>query len=192
MYGKDRDGTGRPVQVTKTGALQLSEGLADAALNDRLFYVNTPTVVACTVTLATTWTGLGVCNPSNSGKIYIFHEFGWGITGVIANESLLQLAITDESGIAGAVTVKTAKAGGGMYSGALAFITDTITAPVVCKTIANLDQCAAAGKTYTSPPNILDLRGSIVLMPGQALVTNSEVVIGAVMSFHFMWEEIDV
>ena len=73
MYGKDRSGIGRAALVTPSGQLMGMPNLMDAALNDRLFHCNTATVVDCSTTLNTTFTGLGVCNPGTSGKYYIFY-----------------------------------------------------------------------------------------------------------------------
>jgi len=192
MYGKDRDGVGRPLLVTPTGQMFGQSNLADAALNDRLFYVNTATTVDCSTTLNTTWTGLGVNNPAGSGKYYIFHEFGWATKDAITGESILSLAITDSTGFASQLTVKTAKAGGTMLSQAIADESATITAPVICKTVTELRQGADTVQYGSQGPNVLDLRGSIVLSPGQSIVTDSTVATGNSMSFHFMWEEIDV
>ncbi len=189
MYGRDPYGDGKAIAVGPNGALM--PHLIDAALNNRLFYCNTATTVATSTTLNTTFTGLGVCNPQTSGKIHIYHEFGWGIKASVTAEGVLQLAITDDSGIAGTLTVKSAKAGGEMNSSALVFEADTITAPVVCKTVATIDDAAAA-VTFTSPPQVLDLKGSILLMPGKTVVTNMTVASGDVFSFHYMWEEINV
>lgn len=190
MYGKDRTGIGRAILVEESG--QLSAGLADAALNDRLFYVNTATVVDCSTTLNTTFTGLALGNPAASGKYYIFHEFGWATKDAIAGESILSLAITTISGLAAQLTIKSAKAGGAVASEALADEAATIIAPIVCKTVTELRQGADSVQYGSQGPNILDLKGSIILSPGYAVVTDSTVAPGASMSFHFVWEEIDV
>ena len=190
MFGKDREGVGKAVLVEASG--QLAAGLADAALGDRLFYVNTATVVDCSTTLNTTFTGLALGNPATSGKYYILHEFGWATKDAIAGESILSLAITTVSGLAAQLTVKTAKAGGAMGSAAVADEAATIVAPVICKTVTELRQGADSVQYGSQGPNILDLKGSIILSPGYAIVTDSTVAPGASMSFHFVWEEIDV
>lgn len=192
MYGKDRDSVTRPVLVTPSGQLFGQSNLMDAALNDRLFYVNTATTVDCSTTLNTTFTGLGICNPATSGKYYIFHEFGWATKDAITGESILSLAITDDTGFAAQLTIKTAKAGGQMLSNAIADESATITAPVICKTITELRQGADTVQYGSQGPNVVDLKGSIVLSPGYAVVTDSTVATGNSMSFHFMWEEVDV
>jgi hypothetical protein len=192
MYGKDRSSTTRAMLVTPSGQIFGQSNLADAALNDRLFYVNTATTVDCSTTLNTTFTGLGICNPATSGKYYIFHEFGWATKDQITGESILSLAITDDTGFAAQLTVKTAKAGGSMLSEAIADESATITAPVVCKTVTELRQGADSVQYGSQGPNVLDLKGSIILSPGYAVVTDSTVATGNSMSFHFVWEEIDV
>lgn len=190
MYGKDRNGIGRAIQCSPSGAL--TPYLIDAALNDRLFYVNNATVVDCSTTLNTAFTGLGICNPAGSGKFYIFHEFGWATKDAIAGESILSLAITTSSGFAAQLTVKSAKAGGAMASEAIADEAATIIAPVICKTITELRQGADSVQYGAQGPNVIDLKGSIILSPGYAVVTDSTVAPGASMSFHFVWEEVDI
>jgi len=192
MYGKTNAGLGLPVLVDPNGSPIVRSDLARAALEDRLFYVNTATVVDCSTTLNTTFTGLALGNPATSGKFYILHEFGWATKDAVTGESILSLAITTVSGLAAQLTVKTAKAGGAMNSQALADEAATIVAPVVCKTVAELGQGADSVKYGGQGPNILDLKGSIILSPGYAVVTDSTVATGASMSFHYVWEEVDI
>jgi hypothetical protein len=193
MFGRDRSLTTRNVLVTPSGQFFGQSSRADAALNDRLFYCNTATVVACSTTLNTTFTGLLIGNPTTSGKWYVFHEFGWAASGAVAGESILSLAIGDYGNATAQRTIKTAKAGGLMLSEALADEAVTLTAaPVVCKTVTELREGIDTVQYGSQGPNVIDLNGSIIVAPGYAIMTDSTVGTGAVMSFHFMWEEIDI
>ncbi|GAF67998.1 unnamed protein product, partial [marine sediment metagenome] len=50
----------------------------------------------------------------------------------------------------------------------------------------------AVEQGYTSPPQVVDIAGRIVLAPGYMVCTITTAVCGAVMNFHFVWEEVDV
>ena len=189
MYGKDRNNTGRAVMVDESG--QLLSGLANAAIEGRLFHCNTATTVECSTTLNTTFTGLAVSNPATSGKYFVFYEFGFGTKDAIGAEGLIQLALTTSSGIAGQLTAQPSMKGSGGSSASLCDEAATIIAPVVCKTVGNLTQ-GADSVTYGQQLGIVDLKGSIVLAPGQAIVTNLTVAPGNSMSFHFQWEEVSM
>jgi len=93
MYGKDRDGVGRPPIMDSDGILITRSPLYDAALQGRLFSVANQTNVTTTAALATTWTGLGVGNPATSGKDYVFHEFGWAQEVVMNTEGSFGLMV---------------------------------------------------------------------------------------------------
>ena len=121
----------------------------------------------------------------------MMREFGWSASESIDTSSMLSLAITTSSGFAAQLTVKSAKAGGPVNSAAIADESATIIAPVVCKTVAEFED-GAGGIMYGSiGPHVLDLRGSIILSPGYAIVTDVTLDTSAVMGFHFMWEEVD-
>ena len=71
MYGKTKAGVGLPVLVDSSGRL-LSDGegaFAQAVRDGDCFYGANQTGCVWTVELATTYTGLCVSNPLNSGKI---------------------------------------------------------------------------------------------------------------------------
>jgi hypothetical protein len=188
MYGKDRQGIGRPVLVDSSG--QLASGLGNAAIEGRLFYCATQAEVACSTDLNVTFTGLALGNPATSGKNYILHEFGYGMSALIVDETLLSLATGVVGGLAAANTVRPALVGGAMNSAAYVDEAATITAPVISKIVCAIDDQVAA-VSWNNPPQVLDLRGTIVLSPGYAVFTNSTYAIGAVMMFHFVWEEVD-
>lgn len=188
MYGKDPDGNSKPILVNRDG--QIATGLAKAAIEGRLFHVNTATTVECSTTLHTTFTGLAVGNPANSGKYMIFHEFGAATKDAIGTMGILALALTTVSGLAQQLTAQPSMKGSGAVSVSYCDEAATIVAPVVCKTLGTY--ATGASGTEMLVNGVWDLKGSIVLAPGQALVTDMTLAPGNSMSFHFQWEEVDI
>lgn len=194
MYGKDRDGTGRPVLVTPTGELSGQSNLTDAAINGRLFYTCSQASSTTSTTLNTTHVGLAVGNPAGSGKYLVMHEFGFAADGSITGEGIIGLATgtIGDMALVAAPVIQPALVGGSASSVAYAdqagVTTGTLTA---VRIIAQLDD-TAAGTAYGFPIQVIDLKGSIVIAPGYLVATETTVAAGDVMWFHFMWEEIDV
>lgn len=190
MYGKDSDGIGRPVLVDSLGQLVMRGNLADAAINGRLFCAAMQTPTTTSTTLNTTFVGLGLCNPTGSGKLIVVHQFSYAATAALTAETLLALATTTDSGFAADITPRCCRYG---YASSVAIVDKgaTIVAPVIVQIIATLGQGADSTQLGGRPPNIVNLDGSIVLAAGRAVVTDSTVATGAVMQFGYLWEEID-
>jgi hypothetical protein len=193
MYGKTRAGIGLPLLVDSEGQAIMKSGggkYADAALNGRLFYAANQTPVATSTTLNTGFTGLGLCNPSGSGKVIIVHKFGYALDQAAAGEAVLALATTTSSGFAAAITAQCCRHA---YATSIAYVDDgaTIVAPVITLIIGSLGQ--GADTTQFMPPfTLVDLDGCIVLDPGRAVVTDTTVATGATsIQFSFLWDEID-
>ena len=190
MYAKDRNDVSRPVLSDESGILLSAEGYA--AINGQDFYYATQGEVACSTTLNTTFTGLAIGNPTGSGKYYIMLEFSYSWTAVAADETNLALAVGPNGGLAADNTVMPCLVGGGGTSEAQADEGATLTtAATVAKQIASIDDLAPGG-AWASPPQVVNLRGSIVLSPGQAVMTDSTYAIGAVMHFGFVWREVPI
>lgn len=194
MYGKDSNGTGRPVLVDTSGRIIVASNpgaLGEAAVSGRLFFCATQGEVACSTTLNTTFTGLALGNPSTSGKNYIVHQFSYAFTAVLADETNIALATGVISGLAAANTVKPSLCLGTASSDAMVDEAATIVAPIVAMQIVSVDDMAA-GVQWTSAPQIAHINGAISLAPGAAVFTDSTYAIGAVCHFSFVWEEVDV
>ena len=162
---------------------------ADAAMAGRLFYAANQTPVATSTTLNTTFTGLGICNPTGSGKVLIIHEFGYALDQACAGELVLALATTTDSGFEASIVPQCCRYGAAV-SVAIADAGATIVAPVIIKIIGSLGQGADTTQ-FMPPATIIDLNGSIILDPGRSLVTDTTVATGATsIQFSFMWEEI--
>jgi len=195
MYGQDKSGVGRPPLIDGDRKLVLVPGggkYTEAALAGRLFYAANIDMVATSTTLNTTFAGLGLCNPTGSGKIVIVHEFGYAAVLDLVAASVLALATTTDSGFADdvAAPIKCTRDG---YATSVCYTDEggTIAAPVIVKVIAQFG--AAVATTKMAPrPQLVDLGGSIILVPGRAVVTDTTTVHKAdAAQFSFMWEEVD-
>jgi len=189
MYGKDSDGTGRPVLVDSGGRLITKSNLIDAAVEGRLFMAANQAAVTTTAALATTWTGLGVGNPTGSGKLLVFHEFGWANTDADDDTGVVGLMIGAIGDMAAAITGRCARWG---YATPSAYVDDgaTIGTPILVKTCGVLSD-GATSTSMTVGPQIVDLKGSIVIPAGYALLSYTGVVETSHLIFHYVWEEID-
>ena len=194
MYGKDRDGIGRPTLLDSEGKLLTAPGggtLADAAINGRLFCAAMQTPATTSTTLNTTFVGLGLCNPTGSGKLLVVHEFSYAITAKVAGEAALALGTTTDNGFTTDIVPRCCRFG---YASSVAIVDKgaTITAPVLERLIATFEDGAFDKGALPTGPCIVDLKGSIILAPGRAVVTDTTVALGAVAQFGFLWEEIDI
>jgi hypothetical protein len=186
-----------------TGAIQ-AEGTSDgyqlvkpvagkyveAAMAGRLFSVANQAAVATTAALATTWTGLGVCNPTGSGKNLIIHEFGWAMAVIGSDDGVVGLMSSDTTGFASALTAKCAKNGAGS---SVAYCDDgaTIATPIlerICGTIGT----GATSTQIAVPQSIYEVGGSIILPPGRSIMTYTTTATTAGGVFFFLWEEVAV
>jgi hypothetical protein len=166
--------------------------VAEAALAGRLFCAAMQTPATTSTTLNTTFVGLGLCNPTGSGKVFKVWEFSYAATVALTAETLLALATTTESGFAADITPRCTRNGVGTSKAIVDKGATLLVAPVIERIIATLGQGADSVLLGGAPPNIVDLKGSIILDPGRALVTDTTVATGAVMQFGFVWEEIDI
>ena len=186
------EGSINTLRTDERGALAVvtaGGSLADAAIAGRLFSVCNQTNVTTTAALATTWTGLGVGNPATSGKLFIFHEFGWAQEVAMNTEGAFGLMVATVGDMAQAIVPRCARYG---YATTTA-LTDngaTIGTPILVRVFGS----SMEGAISTVPSlggNIYDLKGSIVIPPGYALLTYTFAIQTSSVQFHFVWEEID-
>ncbi|MFH1883440.1 MAG: hypothetical protein ABIL62_12100 [Planctomycetota bacterium] len=181
-----------PLRLDASGNLVVSAyggKYADAALAGRLFSVANQAKVAVTANLATTWTGLGIANPTGSGKNIILHEFGWSSDIVNPAEGVVGLMTTTDSGFAAALTARSGFFGTGT---SVAYCDDgaTIATPVLERVCGSTAE-GAITTAMQLPVNIYQINGSLVLAPGRAVCTYHSIGGTASITFHFMWEEVD-
>jgi hypothetical protein len=190
MYGKTRAGLGLPALVDSDGVLLAPSGkFADAALNGRLFRASNQAAVATTAALATTWTGLGIANPTGSTKLLVIHEFAWGLSVVGPAAGALGLMTSTDSGFASAITPRCAYYGAGT---SIAVVDDgaTIATPVLERIVSTYGTGAITTWQGASD-QVCKLEGGIVLPAGRSLLTYTFAATTAAFIFSFTWEEID-
>lgn len=190
MYGKDRDGVGRAVLTDSDGVMLAPAGrFADAAINGRIFSVASAAAVATTAAAAATWTGLGVANPTGSGKLLVLLEFGWALSVVGPDEGVLGLMSATDGGFASALTIKCARAGAGT---SIAYADDgaTIVTPVLERVVSTYGT-GAITTWQGAGPQIYRIDGGIVIPPGRGICTYTTTVTSAAFQFSFVWEEIN-
>lgn len=185
------EGSVNPLRTSTNGALVVVNGggsLADAAVNGRLFSVANQAKVAVTAGLATTWTGLGVCNPTGSGKLFIMHEFGWSTDVVNPAEGVVGLMTSTDTGFASALAARCAR---NAYATSVAYCDDgaTISTPVL-ERICGSTMEGAISTTPQLNVNVYKIDGGIVLAPGRSVLTYHSIGGTASLIFHFVWEEI--
>jgi hypothetical protein len=191
MIGQDRDGVGRQIAVDRSGLMITRSCKMDAAQEGRLFSAsNQAHVTVTTVAMATTWKGLGIYNPVGTGKVLVFHEFGWHQEAVFltAAGGIGCFAATSSDAAVG-VAVQGAKYG---QTGSVAFASEacTIASPILMR-MAGSHWVGDTDKLPSLGPNILDIDGSIVIAPGYGLFSYTFVVATANILFHYVWEELD-
>ncbi len=157
--------------------------------NKNTFWAANQAVVTTTVGLATTYTGLALINP-----------LGSTVTVAIQKVTLMQSVIatvveafsiatgfnaTTQVTNSASVTTQTAKVGSGAVSSATASSSATLpTAPVHTTFIG------ASGTAIVDPTfNVVDLEGSIILMPGAYAIIACNAAVTSMMWFSFSWEE---
>ncbi len=193
MYGRNSSGVMAPPLIDDDRRLVVVGGggeLAQAALEGRLFSVANQTNVTTTAELQTTWTGLGVGNPAISGKNYIFHEFSWGQEVVLNTEGVIGLMIGAVGTMAQVITPRAGLYGSEITT-ALADDDATIGTPIFIKPCGSSME-GTIGTVPSLGPNIIDLRGSIIIPPGQALLSYTFAVQTSSIQFGYVWEEVDV
>lgn len=194
MNGKRGDqtlsvGTSGPVRLSYDGSLVVAPGkYTEPALGGRLFSVANQAAVATTAALATTWTGLGVCNPTGSGKNLIFYEFGWALAVVGPDDGVVGLMTSDDTGMANSLTAKPAMNGTGA-SVAWCDAGATIATPIL-ERICGTHGTGATTTQISVPPQVYYIDGSIILPPGRSLLTYTTTAMTAAALFHFLWEEV--
>ena len=186
------EGTKNPLRSQTDGSLIVMNGggsLQEAAIAGRLFSVANQAAVAVTANLSTTWTGLGVANPTGSGKLLVIHEFGWSTNVVNPAEGVVGLMMATDTGFAAALTARCTRNG---FATSVAYCDDgaTISTPVLERVCGSTME-GAITTVVQNNANIVDLKGSIILAAGRSVLTYHSIGGSASLIFHFLWEEIN-
>lgn len=191
MYGKDRDGVGKPVIVDKSGIMVTRSAMTDAALQGRLFSAANQSNITTTAVMNTTWTGLGIYNPAASGKDLVFYEFGWHQEIVFNTEGGMALFAATSIDAAVGVAVQGCKFG---QTGSVAYASEgcTIAAPQLLRTGLGSSMEGAISTVPSLGMNIYKINGSIIIPPGYGLWSYTFAIQTSSILFHYVWEEIAV
>lgn len=168
--------------------------MARAAIAGRLFSVCNQAKVATTAALATTWTGLGIANPSTSGKNLIIYEFGAELQIASDAAGIVGLMTSDTTGFAAALTIRNCLDGTeGTYT-SVAYADDgaTIATPVLRRACGTYGTEGTDTSLATTGPHIYKLDGNLIIPPGRSVMTYTTTATTACFVFHFVWEEVDV
>ena len=170
------------VTLAQGGALQT------AAIEGRLFSASSGTKVATTAGITAGWTGLGVNNPSGSGKNVIIHEFGFG--QMLAANTIGAIGLQTASIAAPAADLTIYNCLDGESSGdsaCMAVNADTLVTPVLKRIFASYDDSST---DFITQPMVYNLKGSLILPPGRAVATYTTLATVACYVFYFIWEEV--
>lgn len=163
---------------------------ADLVNSGRVFGVANQAAKDTTAALATTWTGLCVCNPTASPVDLVMLEFGASQDAAGAAGGIgLMLASTLNVGAA--LTIRNQKIGckAGTYAIADDDVDPTGT-PVLYRVFGSVGSVATTGYALM-PGALVDLKGDLVLEPGNTVLTYTTAATTGALCFHFVWAEID-
>ena len=172
--------------------VQLGGKYRAATLAGRMFSgCNTAVKTTVAGVTAAAWTGLGVANPTGSGIKIIIHEFNFAQWKIVTAGGILALATTTDAGFAYAIIPRNRMFGGPPSKAMLDDGATLTTAGVTEQHICSITTGAA---TVGSSPMIgnFDLHGSLVLLPGRSVITNTDAIQTSIFSFGFLWEEIPI
>lgn len=181
------------IRTGADGSLIVKEGAAryvEAAIEGRLFSVANQAAVVTTAALNTNWQGLGIANPTGSGKNIIILEFGWALSVVGPADGIVGLATAASTTFGQALTPMPAMNGTGT---SIAYCDDDVD-PTGTQVLERICGTIGTGATTTEigvPKSIYDVGGSIILPPGRAVLTYTTQACTAAIVFYFLWEEVD-
>jgi len=164
-----------------------------AAKEGRLFYGGNQAAIATVTTKNTTWTGLALANPTNSGKNLILREFAWALTVVGPAAGALSLVMTTNSGLAAVATLGPFGCNSILNTGSVAIMDDggTVVAGTIIAPIATYGTGAITtwqGATH----QVAKLSGGRIIPPGYAVITDTTTATTAAFIFGFLWEELPI
>ena len=165
----------------------------EATLAGRMYAVTSAKSIT-TDGMALTHTGLAICNPLTSAKNLIMCGFSVGSEAAVTVAAQIGLMVgTGCAAATAAIAIQNRLTNGpasSAYADSAVVFTGT---PVLHQIVCNASTEATTDTTSISPPQCLDLDGSLVIGPGGYVATyTSEIVTAASLLFGFIWEERDV
>ena len=193
----------RQALVTPQGSLTDHKGAKDGvafvdavhgeyyatAITGRLFRACNQAAVATSTTKNTTWTGLGVANPTTS-KLYILRRFMWMATVVLSAAGGLSLVSTTSSGLATNIVPECAQYSAGASTAIVDDGATVVAGNIICpvSTYGTGAITTWQGSTWQTA----NIDGAIIIPPGRAILTDTTTATTASFVFGFLWEEVDI
>ena len=175
--------------------ITLSQGgaLQNAAVAGRLFSVANQAKVQTSDALGTTWTGLGLVNPSGSKVNVIVHQFGWALQIAADDDGAIGLMTATDSGTtAASLTIRNCLDGSNILTKIYATAGATIGTPVLRRAYGDYGTEDTATLHGTIGPRVANLKGNLIIPPGRAVYNYSTTNPTACFIFHYLWEEVAV
>ena len=160
----------------------------EQCMNGNLFSCANQTPVTTSTTLNTTFTGLGLENPANSGVNLVLWRF---YVAQVAVGAASTIALAGGLGTCtGTIALKNCLVGSAITSKAVASASATLSpAPVLLRPVGSVGSLATTG--YGLIPSLQDnIDGSIIIPPGAYIVTDTTVATTSSLQFCFVWEEV--
>jgi hypothetical protein len=186
------DGSAGPIRLDERGNMVTSGTgkYREATLAGRVFAAANQAVVTSTVGLATTYTGLALCNPAGSGKNFVVLEVGLvNEIAVPTNAAIFGIMTGGGIGAATAVIAGRNRLSGGPAS--VAYVDDAVIfteAPVLEQVFHTFHTGAVTTAVGSGCYVVLD--GSLVITPGYHASIYISSANAATWMGSFLWEEI--
>jgi hypothetical protein len=193
-------GTAPPFTASITGGQRVNDAhgrYMDAVLSGRVFVASNQTLATLQTGLTTAQTGLGIYNPSTSGKYLVLLQASCVFTiaqpttasvyGLCANTTTQQAAPTSQT----AATVRNALLGSSSASGALALTAGTLAAAPVAVSVLGVAYTGAITVSTGVVPFYREYGGQLIVYPGSYLGFFCSVAPAATSFWgELVWEEI--
>ena len=154
-----------------------------------IFSVTNQSATSTTAAFATTWTGLGVANPTGSGVNLLLRRF---TCAQVAAGAAGAIGIMRGAGAAaGGITPTSMTLGSAQASKANGTAGATIATPVLVAAYGSLGSVATS--SYNLDPGIVvELNGSIIVPPGMYVASYTTAATTSALIFGFVWEEVPI
>jgi len=188
MYGKTRASIALPPLMESGGELVVQQGAgkyADLVRQGSVYIISNQAAVTTTAVLTSTYTGLGLGNPLNSGVNLEILTAGFvqhavaaaGFVALITNTQVIAASLVPKNRLTGVV--------GG--SGAVASASFSLTGTAVVETLIGSTGSLATTGWGNLPAPTIDLGGSLILVPGNAVSFYTSVITTTALVFSFMF-----
>ena len=160
---------------------------ADLVKAGRVFAVSNQAGKTTTAALATTWTGLGIGNPTASPVNLVM--LGFSVAQLAAGAAGgIGLMCADMTGLATELTPVNQLRGSTQSSSAVADTAATIGTPILHRVFGSIGSVATTGYGLVQGLNV-DLKGSLILKPGYSVLSYTTAVTTSALIFTFVWAE---